>query len=190
MVPNLTGFDFLNHQRLDRFLDLLSVAEIEDWLDHALACGVFGTDPAFARIPVIPEGVEIPLRPRRSRIKGSVAIQLNARNQEMQLDIAHMLVADPENIDLIPLQTREGGSLEIPHHSRLLIIRGTVIRMKGHHAGRVAPFPAVAVDQMASQIRIARKHLRQYSTPDGLPRNALPVRRIGRNFFRKQVFYR
>ncbi len=59
MVANLTGFDPLDDQGLDRFLDLLPVAEIKHRLDHALAGGVFGTDPTRASIPVIAKAVEI-----------------------------------------------------------------------------------------------------------------------------------
>ncbi|ASM74152.1 MULTISPECIES: hypothetical protein [Roseobacteraceae] len=73
----------------------------------------------------------------------------------MQLDIAHVFMAHPEDIRLIPSQPCKGGFFEIGHHSRLLCLGGIVVNMEGHHAAGVAPFPGVAVDQGAGQIGIA-----------------------------------
>lgn len=73
----------------------------------------------------------------------------------MQFDIAHMLMADPEDIRLIPLKPRKGSFFEITHHSRLIRFGGIIISMKGHHARGVAPFPRIAVDQGAGQVGVA-----------------------------------
>ncbi|SFJ74064.1 hypothetical protein SAMN04487991_2870 [Celeribacter neptunius] len=73
----------------------------------------------------------------------------------MQLDIAHMPMAHPEDIRLIPLQPCKGGFLEISHHSRLIRFGGIILRMEGHDTAGIAPLPGVAVDQGACQIRIA-----------------------------------
>ena len=82
-------------------------------------------------------------------------MKFDARDQEMQLDIAHMLMADPEDIRLIPLKPSKGGFLEIGNHSRLIRFAGIILRMKGDHAAGVAPFPRIAVDQGAGQVRVA-----------------------------------
>ena len=154
MLADLTGFDPLDDQRLDRFLDLLAVAIIEHRFDHALVGGSFWADPARASVPVITERIKIRLRSRRSRIEGAVAVKLHARDQEMQLDITHVLVAHPEDIRLIPLKPRKGGCFEITHHSRLMCLGGIIISMKGHHARGVAPLSRVAVDHSAGQVGI------------------------------------
>lgn len=155
MVADLTGFDPLDDQRLDRFLDLLAVAEIEHRLDHALAGRLLRTDPSSAGIPVITERIEIGLRPRRRGVERAVSIEFHARNEKVQFHVAHMLMAHPEDIRLIPLQPCEGGFFEIDHHSRLLYFGGIVVSMEGHHAAGVTPFPAIAVDQGAGEVGVA-----------------------------------
>ncbi len=146
MVADLTCLDLLNDKRLDRFLDLLPVADIEHRLDHALANRFFRADPARAGIPVVSKGVEIGLRPRRRGVERAVPVEFHARDQEMQFYVAHMPVAHPEDTGLIPLQSCEGGFFEIDHHSRLIRFGGIIVGMKGQHARRVTPFPGVAVD--------------------------------------------
>jgi hypothetical protein len=74
----------------------------------------------------------------------------------VQLNIAHMPMADPENIRLIPLKPRKGGFFEVTHHSRLFCFGGIILGMKGHHTAGVAPLPGVAVDQGAGQVGITR----------------------------------
>ena len=155
MVANIARLDLLDDQRLDRFLDLLPVAEIEHRLHHALVGRFFRADPARAGIPIVSKGVEIGLRPRWRGVERAVAIEFHARNEKVQFDIAHMLMAHPEDICLIALQPRKGGFLEITHHSRLLRLRGIVVNMEGHYARSVAPLPGVAVDQSAGQVRVA-----------------------------------
>ena len=155
MIADIAGFDLVDDQRLDRFLDLLPVAEIEHRLHHALSGGFLRADPALTGVPVVSKGVEIGLRPRRRGVERAVAVKFDARDQEMQFDIAHVLVAHPEDICLIPLQSCEGGALEIARHSRLIRFGGIIVGMKGHHARGVPPFPRIAVDQSAGQVGIA-----------------------------------
>ena len=155
MVADIASLDLLDDQRLDRFLDARPVSEIEHRLDHTLTSGFLRADPALAGIPIVSKGVEIGLRPRRRGVERAVAVKFDARNQEMQFHVAHMFMAHPENICLIPFQSCEGGFLEIGHHSRLIRCGGIILRMKGDHAAGVAPLPGVAVDQGAGQIGIA-----------------------------------
>jgi hypothetical protein len=86
----------------------------------------------------------------------------------VQLDIAHMLMADPKDVGLIPLQSCKGGFLEILHDGRLLAFSGIIIHMERHHAGGVAPLASVAVDQVASQVGITGNQFWQHLPPDGL----------------------
>ncbi|BBU58431.1 hypothetical protein KU6B_46960 [Mameliella alba] len=155
MVADIARFDLLDDQRLDRFLDLLPVAEIEHRLDHTLASGFLRADPALAGVPVVAEGVEIGLRSWRRGIERAVAVKFHARDQEMQFHVSHVSMVHPENIRLIPFQSCEGCFLEFGHHSRLLRLRGIILRMKGDHAAGVAPLPSIAVDQCASQLGVA-----------------------------------
>ncbi len=107
----------------------------------------------------------------------------------MQLDIAHMLMADPKDIGLIPLQSRKGGFLKLTHDDRLLAIRGIIIRMERHHAGRVPPFAGVAVDQMACQVGITGDQFWQHLPPDGLIGQTRTIFRIGGDLFSQQIFH-
>lgn len=155
MVSDITDLDLLDDQRLDRFLDLFPVAEIEHRFDHAFAGRFLRADPARASIPVVSKRVEIGLRPRWRGVERAVAVKFDARNQEMQLNISQMPMAHPENISLIPLKPRKGGFLEIGHHRRLIRFGGIVVGMEGHDAASVAPCPAIAVDQGAGQVGVA-----------------------------------
>lgn len=83
VVADLTDFDPLYDQRLDCFLDLLPVAEIEYRLHHALVGRFFRADPARAGIPVIAEGVEIGLRSRWRGVERAVAVKFDARNEKV-----------------------------------------------------------------------------------------------------------
>ncbi len=190
MVANITSFDLLDDQRLDRFLDLLPVAKIEHRLDHALSRRFLRADPARAGIPVVAECVEIGLRSRRCGVEGAVAVEFDTRNQEMQFHIAHMDMAHPEDIRLIPLEPRKGGFLEIGHHSRLLCLRGSIITMEGDHAAGVAPFSGVAVDQRAGEVRIASQNHRQHVPPNSLAGDAFAVCSVSGDLLGQQVVHR
>ncbi|MFX4299571.1 hypothetical protein [Sulfitobacter sp. DFL-23] len=61
MIADITGFDPLDDQRLNRFLDLFPVTKIEHRLDHALAGRLLRVDPTRAGIPIVAKGVEIGL---------------------------------------------------------------------------------------------------------------------------------
>ena len=59
MVADVTRFDFLCDQGLDSFFDLFPVIEVKHRFNHPFVFRLFWADPAFARIPVVSEGVEI-----------------------------------------------------------------------------------------------------------------------------------
>ncbi|GAA6191845.1 hypothetical protein NBRC116597_17640 [Phaeobacter sp. NW0010-22] len=108
----------------------------------------------------------------------------------MQFNIAHVLVADPKDIGLIPCQSRKGGFLKVLHDCRLLAVSGIIIRMERHQTGRVPPLPRIVVDQMAGQVGITGKQIWQHIPPDSLIGNTLAVFGVGRDFRRQQVFHR
>lgn len=184
------SLNFLNDQGLDGFFDLLAVAQVKHGFGHPLSFRLFRADPARAGIPVVTKGVEVILRSRRCRVERAVAVKFHARDQEMQLDIAHVLVADPQDIGLIPRQSRKGGFLKVLHDCRLLAVSGIIIRMERHHAGRVPPLPRIAVDQMAGQVGITGKQIGQHIPLDSLIGYTLAVFGVGRDLCRQQVFHR
>ncbi|WP_342077551.1 hypothetical protein [Yoonia sp. SS1-5] len=69
MIADFASFNFLKHQSLDGFLDALSIAQIENRFDHPFSPWLFGTDPAFAGIPIVTKGVEEAFRPWRRGIE-------------------------------------------------------------------------------------------------------------------------
>lgn len=190
MGVDFPSIDFLNDQCLDGFFDLLAVAQVKHGFGHPLSFRLFRADPARAGIPVVSKGVEVAFRSRWGGIERAVAVKLDARDQEVQFDIAHVLVADPEDIGLIYRQPGKGSFLKITHDRRLLIIGGGIIGVESNHTRCVAPFPRTAVDQVAGQVGITGKQIWQHIPPDSLIGNTLAIFGVGRDFRRQQVFHR
>ncbi|MEP5632091.1 MAG: hypothetical protein ABJP79_09435 [Tateyamaria sp.] len=49
-------------------------------------------------------------------------MKLDARDQEVQFNIAHVLVTNPEDVRLVGFQPGKRGFLKIQHHIRLLCL--------------------------------------------------------------------
>lgn len=120
VISNFASLNLLKYERLDGLFDALSVTQIENRVDHPFSLWLFGTDPAFASVPIVAKGVEEAFRPWGCGIERPPRIELKARDQEVQFNIAHVLVANPEDICLVGFEPGERGLLKIPHHIGLL----------------------------------------------------------------------
>nr|CRY96121.1 hypothetical protein [uncultured prokaryote] len=72
-----------------------------------------------------------------------------------------MLMANPQNVVLIRLETSEGDLLELVHHLALFRRCRRILECKRDHPGRVAPIPIDAVDQIPRLIGVTAQDLRR-----------------------------
>jgi len=123
MVADFSRLDLLQDHRVNSLAQFGTIGGFKHCFQITVTIRRLRVCPAFERIPVIAKGVEVLLCAGRGRVKSSVVIQLHTRDQEMQLDIAHVLMPHPEDIALVLCHAHEGRFLEPLHHHRLLIRR-------------------------------------------------------------------
>ena len=75
--------------------------------------GVIGPRPALAQVVQVTEWVEILLPTRWAGIEGFAAVQLHAGNDKVQFMVAGMIVAPPEYVVLVWLQSGEGDFFKV-----------------------------------------------------------------------------
>lgn len=90
----------------------------------------------------------------------------------MQLDVALVLVANPQRVELVALQAGEGHALEVLDHLALLLRRWGVGALEGDNAAGVLPFAVDAVDQHLGAGGIAAEHDRGRVAGDELAPDA------------------
>jgi len=117
-------------------------------------------------------------------------MKLDARDQEVQLSVSHMPVADPEDIRLVGFEPRKCSCLKLAHHIGLLRFRGVVLDMERDDARCVSPFAGVAVDQVGGQIGVPRQDFGCHFSPDGLAGDALAIFGVGRDLAGQEVLDR
>jgi hypothetical protein len=108
----------------------------------------------------------------------------------MQLDVVHVLMAHPEDIDLVLVQSSKGSFLKVAHHIGLLCFRGIVLSMECNDPRCISPFAGVAVDQVARQVGIAGQDFWGYISPDGFTSDAFAVFCIGGDLLCHEVLDR
>ncbi len=90
----------------------------------------------------------------------------------MQLDVALVLMANPQRVELVALQAGEGHALEVLDHLALLLGRWGVGALEGDNAAGVLPFAVDAVDQHLGAGGIAAEHDRGRVAGDELAPDA------------------
>jgi len=72
-----------------------------------------------------------------------------------------MTVAHPCDVILLPIEAREGQSLEHVHALLLLFLGGGILGREGQNAMGVGPLSVDAVDQLAGAVHVPPDHLRR-----------------------------
>ena len=112
------------------------------------ALWIVGPRPAVTPIQRVPERRIAVLPARRRDVQRLATHQLHARNHKMQLHTRplRVLMPNPCDVILLPVETGEGQSLESVHGLALLILAGGVLKGKGQHPMRIAPLPRDTID--------------------------------------------
>ena len=103
--------------------------------------------------------VDLPgLRPGRADVQRFASRQLDSWHHEMDFMVARVLVAHPQNVVLVRLQTGERHGLESIHDVLLLLGRDDFTRGEAQHPRLVLVLEAQAVDEALSRGGIASQH--------------------------------
>ena len=117
-------------------------------------CRVGQTVPG---IDLAPEVIELSFCPfsGRADVQAFSRGQLDPWGDEMQLMMAGMGMADPEDAVLVRIQTGEGELLEAVHDGPFHLWGDGLTRSEGQHAGGVAVLEGQRIDEAAGLVRIA-----------------------------------
>ncbi|MHB8978786.1 MAG: hypothetical protein ACYDAI_19255 [Trichloromonadaceae bacterium] len=76
---------------------------------------IVGPAPTLGPVPFVPKRIKVFLPAGRKSVQGLAALKLNSWRDEMQFVVPGVLMPDPQNVVLVPLQPGEGQSLELIH---------------------------------------------------------------------------
>lgn len=76
-----------------------------------------------------------------------------------------VLVANPRDVPLLPVEASEGQRLEGVHGLLLLRLARGILKRKGQHPVGVGPLSVDAVDQLARPVHVAPHHLGRRMVP-------------------------
>ncbi|WP_316859496.1 hypothetical protein [uncultured Cohaesibacter sp.] len=88
----------------------------------------------MALVQHVAQAVEGFFKPWRARIERFTRYQLEARQTEMQLDLAFVRVPDPENIILFGFEAGERQLFNFVHHDLLLLFSRIIFWRKSNNA--------------------------------------------------------
>lgn len=168
--------------RPDGVPDLGSVLLLEDMAQCSPSVMIAGTGPAFRNVPIVAKGIEVALAAWGRWIECRSIIEFDPRHDEMQFDIAFMLMFDPKAVVLISFKACEYCALEVVHDGEKLIFGRLIFCRKGQYSARVSPFPMIAINQGNCLFGIAPQDFRQHGAHFGLAIDPPTVLVIGRNF--------
>lgn len=146
---------------------------------HLGTIGICGAGPTHPVVPFVTPGIREPLISRREGIHCLAAHQLHTGHNEVQLDVAHVDMAHPQDVVLVRLQASKNRLLQVVHHGLDLRLGGAVGVGKRHHPAAVLPLVRDRVDQGSRAISVATKHLGRRITVGELARDS---RTGGREF--------
>jgi hypothetical protein len=140
---------------LDLLAGLGALWGFEDGLHLLRAVGVHRIGPAVGLVHQIAKGIEGGLIARRGDVQAAARGQVEARGAEVQFDAALVAVADPEDVELLRVEAREGELLEAVHDLGLLRLGRGVVGGEADDPGAVGPGMRARVDQCLGPVGIA-----------------------------------
>ena len=116
--------------------------------------------PAVREVQGIPERGIGAFPARGCDVQRPPAAKLHARRHEVKLcsPALGVTVAHPCDVILLPIEAREGQSLEHVHALLLLFLGGGILGREGQDAVGVGPLALDAVDQFAGAVHVPPDH--------------------------------
>lgn len=105
---------------MDLLAGLGALRGFKDGVHLLRAVGIHRVSPAVCLVHQVAQRVECGLIARRGDVQAAARGQVEARGTEVQLDAAFVAVADPEDVELLGVEAREGELFEAVHDLGLL----------------------------------------------------------------------
>jgi hypothetical protein len=144
---------------LDLLAGLGALRGLKDGLNLLRAVGVHRVGPAVCLVHQVAEGVECGLIAGRGDVQAAARGQVETRGAEVQLDAAFVAVTDPEDVELLGVEAREGELFEAVHDLGLLRLGRGVVGGKADDTGAVGPGMGAGVDQRLGPVWVATQDL-------------------------------
>lgn len=144
---------------MDLLTGLRPLRGLKDGLHLLRAVGVHGVGPAVGLVHQIAKGIEGGLIAGRGDVQAAAGGQVETRGAEVQLDAAFVAVADPEDVELLRVEAREGELFEAVHDLVLLRLGRGVVGGKADDPGAVGPGMRAGVDQRLGPVGVAAQDL-------------------------------
>lgn len=140
---------------LDLLAGLGALRGLKDGLNLLRAVGVHRVGPAVCLVHQVAKGIEGGLIARRCDIQAAASGQVKARGAEVQLDAALVTVTDPEDVELLGVEAREGELFEAVHDLGLLRLGRGVFGSEADDTGAVGPGMEAGIDQRLGPVGAA-----------------------------------
>jgi hypothetical protein len=131
---------------LDLLAGLGAVLGLEDGLHLLRAVGVHRVGPAVGLVHQVAKGIESGLIAGRGDVQAAARGKVEARGAEVQLDAAFVAVTDPEDVELLGVEAREGELFEAVHDLGLLRLGRGVASGEADNPGAVGPGMGAGID--------------------------------------------
>ena len=165
---------------------------LKDGLNFLRAVGVHRVSPAVGLVHQVAKGIEGGLIAGRGDVQAAARGQVEARGAEVQLDAALVAVADPEDVELLWVEAREGELFEAVHDLGLLRLGRGVVGGKADDPGAVGPGMGAGVDQRLGPVGVAAQDFGarvadRVRWQASLVADQVAVGIVGQNLIRDQV---
>lgn len=144
---------------MDLLAGLGALRGFKDGLHLPRAVGVHRIGPAVGLVHQVAQRVEGGLIAGRGDVQAAARGKVETRGAEVQLNAAFMAVADPEDVDLLGVEAREGELFEAVHDLGLLRLGRGVIGGEADDTGAVGPGVGARVDQRLGPVGVAAQDL-------------------------------
>lgn len=152
--------DLVEDPGLDFLAGLGALGSFEDGLHFLRAVGVHGVGPAVGLVHQVAKGVKSGLIAGWGDVQAAAGGQVEARSAEVQFDAAFIAVANPEDVELLGVEAREGELFEAVHDLDLLRLRRGIASGEADDTGAVGPGVGAGIDQRLGPVGITTQDLR------------------------------
>jgi hypothetical protein len=132
---------------------------LKDGLHLLRVVGVHRIGPAVGLVHQVAKGIEGGLIAGRGDVQAAARGKVEARGAEVQLYTALVAVADPQDVELLGVEAREGELFEAVHDLGLLRLGRGVVGGEADDTGAVGPGMGACVDQCLGPVGVATQDL-------------------------------